>query len=278
MAINALHKASSSCPSYSHELPERFLCSEPKRACWMNECNSCKDGAGFRRIMNCYDTADAQWYVWKTVEDNRLMKAVVEGTTHDLVDYICSLVPQFLEHTYIKRHQASEYQTCKERATNNTDPEEALIQVDFSENYTCVAQDEIQSAHWNQRQVSLFTVAVWHSGSQHSHVIASDNLAHGKETVIAYLDKVLDGLPDHVKKVSLWSDGPASQFKNRYIAASMDTLQCKHKLEIQWNFFPTSHGKGTSGRDWWICETSCVGKSKGQKSNYVRCCYIRCCS
>ena len=78
-------------------------------------------------------TADAQWYVWKTAEDNRLMKAVEEGTTHDLVDYICSLVPQFLEHTYIKRHQASQYQTCKERATNNTDPEEALIQVDFSE-------------------------------------------------------------------------------------------------------------------------------------------------
>lgn len=128
--------------------------------------------------------------------------------------------------------------------TNNTEPEEALIQVDFSENYTCVNQDEIQSAHWNQRQVSLFTVAVWHSGSQHSHVIASDNLTHGKETVIAYLDKVLDSLPDHVKKVSLWSDGPASQFKNRYFAASLDTLQCKHKLEIQWNFFATSHGKG----------------------------------
>ncbi|XP_071481354.1 uncharacterized protein [Diadema antillarum] len=243
MAINALHKASSSCPPYSHGLPERFLCSEPTRACWMNECDSCKDGAGFRRIMN-YDTADAQWYVWKTAEDNRLMKAVEEGTTHDLADYICSLVPQFLEHTYIKRHQASEYQICKERATSNADPDEALIQIDFSENYTCVAQDEIQSAHWNQRQVSLFTVAVWHYGSQHSYVITSDNLAHGKETVIAYLDKALDGLPDNVKKVSLWSDGPASQFKNRYIAASLDTLQCKHKLQIQWNFFATSHGKG----------------------------------
>ena len=164
--------------------------------------------------------------------------------THDLIDYICSLVPQFLEHTYIKRQQALEYQTCKERVTNNTEPEEALIQVDFSENYTCVNQDEIQSAHWNQRQVSLFTVAVWHSGSRHSHVIASDNLTHGKETVIAYLDKVLDSLPDHVKKVSLWPDGPASQFKNRYFVASQDTLQCKHKLEIQWNFFATSHGKG----------------------------------
>ena len=33
-------------------------------------------------------------------------------------------------------------------------------------------------------------------------------------------------------------------FKNRYFAASLDTLQCKHKLKIQWNFFATSHGKG----------------------------------
>ena len=99
-----------------------------------------------------------------------------------------------------------------------------------------------------------------------------------RKTVIAYLDKVLDGLPDHVKKVSLWSDGPASQVKNRYIAASLDTLQCKHKLEIQWNFFATSHGKGPVD---WIggsVKHHVWGKVRARKSNYVRCCYIRCCS
>ena len=46
--------------------------------------------------------------------------------------------------------------------THNTS--HALIQVDFSESYTCAAQDEIQSAYWKQHQGSLFTAAIWHSG------------------------------------------------------------------------------------------------------------------
>ena len=42
----------------------------------------------------------------------------------------------------------------------------------------------------------------------------------------------------------IWSDGPSSQFKNSFIAASIPWLQEKHKLKICWNFFATSHGKG----------------------------------
>ena len=116
-----------------------------------------------------------------------------------------------------------------------------MIQVDFSENYTCMFQDEIQSAHWRQDQVSLFTTAIWFDGKLHSKVIASDNLDHGKETVVAYLDYLLDTLP---ATVSIWSDGPSSQFKNKLITAVINTLQDKHKINLRWNYFATSHGKG----------------------------------
>jgi hypothetical protein len=118
------------------------------------------------------------------------------------------------------------------------------LQVDFSENYTCVSQDEIQSAHWNQNQVSLFTVALWHSGNLNSQVFASDHLVHAKETVIAYMETVIDKLPTCVKQLSVWSDGPASQFKNKYIAAAILILEKKHNIKIYWNYFATSHGKG----------------------------------
>ncbi|PIK39541.1 hypothetical protein BSL78_23620 [Apostichopus japonicus] len=155
-----------------------------------------------------------------------------------------SLIPQFVQHCFIKRHQAASYNLEREKAGSTSfNPTEALIQIDFSENYTCVSQDEIQSAHWNQRQVSLFTVAVWHSGSLHSSVVASDSRVHSKDTVVAYVDKVLDGLPQALKSVSVWSDDPASQFKSRF-AAAIIRLQEKHNLEIRWNFFSTSHGKG----------------------------------
>ena len=78
-------------------------------------------------------------------------------------------------------------------------------------------QDEIQSAHRKQDQVSLLTAAIWFDGKLHPKVIVSDNLDHGKGTVVAYIDYLLNTLPAPVKTVSIWSDGPSSQFKNKYI-------------------------------------------------------------
>lgn len=145
----------------------------------------------------------------------------------------------------MKREQAAAYNAQREEALSEShSSHSALLQVDFSGNFTCVAQDEIQSAHWNQRQVSLFTAVLWHSGSLHSHILVSDNLMHSKDTITAYMDVLLGYLPDSVSSISIWTDGRASQFKNRYMAASLDPLGKAHKIDIKWNFFPTSHSKG----------------------------------
>ena len=40
----------------------------------------------------------------------------------------------------------------------------------------------------------------------------------------------------------MFSDGPSSQFKNKYIAHFLHTLN--KIVPIQWNYFATSHGKG----------------------------------
>lgn len=42
----------------------------------------------------------------------------------------------------------------------------------------------------------------------------------------------------------MWSDGPHSQFKNRFIAEAIKLLQTKFSITIIWNFFATAHGKG----------------------------------
>ena len=104
------------------------------------------------------------WYVWRNDEANKLCKVLENGTTNDLTNlqrYIISILPQFLQHCYTKREQATAYQQKREAAESDIhDTSHALIQVDFSENYTCVAQDKIQSAHCKQHRVSLFTVAI----------------------------------------------------------------------------------------------------------------------
>ena len=60
---------------------------------------------------------------------------------------------------------------------------------------------------------------------------------------MVYVSRLLDDIPATVKSVSIWSDGPSSQFKNHYIAASLHALE-KQGIKILWNFFATSHGKG----------------------------------
>jgi len=76
------------------------------------------------------------------------------------------------------------YKQKREEVLSSESGDTALIQINFSENYTCAQQDEIQSAHWNQKQVSLFTAAVWHSGKMFPSVMVSDNMTNAKETVV----------------------------------------------------------------------------------------------
>ena len=245
LATNELNKAFSEFPVYDHKLAEKFICPSATKDCWFNKCFTCKDAKVFRSKFSLAESQPVTWYVWRKNTDGRLCKMVEEGTTDDLFDHISLMLPKFLEHCYVKRSQANSYAIERESVgSQNSEQTRAMLQVDFSENYTCKFQDEIQSAHWNQSQVSLFTAAVWFDGKLHPKVIASDNLNHSKETVLAYMDFLLENIPSTVETVSIWSDGASSQFKNKYIAAAIPILQEKHKLKIRWNYFATSHGKG----------------------------------
>lgn len=130
------------------------------------------------------------------------------------------------------------------RAFNDAYALEALLQIDFAENFVCEAQDEVQSAHWNPRQLTLFASAYYHNEVFQSKVFVSDNLTHTKETIIPYIHKLLSKMLNSVKILKIWSDGSSSQFKNKYIAAIIHCLEIRFDMQIIWNYFATSHGKG----------------------------------
>ena len=95
----------------------------------------------------------------------------------------------------VKRQQARFFKKKIEHLTE----EEAVVQVDFAENFSCKYQGEVQSAHWSQDQVTLFTVAIWtKSGDKNSccesHVIVSDDLKHDKTSVAVFMCKVVNDL------------------------------------------------------------------------------------
>ena len=100
-------------------------------------------------------------------------KVVMDCTSHYLVFYIHSIFKKFLEHCHIKKMQV-EAPSCEieaaEKLEKNT---EDLLHVDLSENYTCEYHDDIQSAYWQQYQLSPFTAALWCSSTFHTIVMAT---------------------------------------------------------------------------------------------------------
>ena len=47
-----------------------------------------------------------------------------------------------------------------------------------------------------------------------------------------------------INKVNVFSDGASSQFKQRYLFSNLYIWQQKFHIDISWNFYATSHGKG----------------------------------
>ena len=104
----------------------------------------------------------------------------------------------------------------------------ALVHINFAENSTCTWQDEIQSAYWNQRQITVYTVMSYHQHKTVPWIIASENRDHDKRAVTAFLAIILNKLKNdmpNVKTVNIWTDGPSSQYKNKFICAV--TKNCK---------------------------------------------------
>ncbi len=75
-----------------------------------------------------------------------------------------------------------------------TDQETVVLQVDFAENYTAAYQDEIQSAHWHQKQVTVFPSVLWSDGDPESYAIVSDSLEHDKRSVATFLSKIVEDI------------------------------------------------------------------------------------
>lgn len=166
----------------------------------------------------------------------KIKKICCEGTVRDVLSSLQSKLPYLLEHVFVKRQQASYF----EERLNTLKKDEAVAQVDFSENYTCQFQDDIQAAHCNQEQVTLFPVTVWTIDTNgdkicESHVIVSDDLGHDKTSVAVFMsiviDKFVKGNYNEVQRVYVFSDGPSSQFKNRYIVHFLHTLNDKVNIQ-----------------------------------------------
>ena len=79
--------------------------------------------------------------------------------------------------------------------------------MDFSENLSLEAQDEIESAHWTTKQVTLHPMyIVWHDKTstedvpvlkKESLIIISDSLTHNADTVFVFTKQLIQHLKNN---------------------------------------------------------------------------------
>ena len=218
----------------------------------LGKCNRCPKWLHQVRNMVDIDTSsEVEWCHWerleqittskkeKTKKKSKTMKKICKlGTVDKAIQSLEDQMPYFLQHVYVKSQQSAFFDAKEANLTQS----KALVQVEFAENYTCKHQDDVQSAHWHKQQIILFT-----NGSKttcKSHVIVTDELSHEKKSVAVMMSHIIDQIVKNkaIKEVQLFSDGPTSQFKNKYIAHFLHQLRAF--VSIEWHYFATSHGKG----------------------------------
>ena len=65
-----------------------------------------------------------------------------------------------------------------------------------------------------------------------------------KFAVKVYLSEILKYKPENVHFLKVWTNGPNSQFKNKYVMGAIEMLSKMYNIKIIWNFRTNSHGKG----------------------------------
>ena len=116
------------------------------------------------------------------------MKIVQETKTKEnfIEDFLIE-IKEFPDH--VKRIQ-TQYRALKNLKENLT-ADEAIIQMDFAENYECQTQEEIQSAYWDKTAITLHPVVAFFkkNGSlDHKSIVSiSDDQRHNADAVFAFM-------------------------------------------------------------------------------------------
>lgn len=225
----------------------KFSCDMDNFDCSFGYCNFCNDFLNKieELLIDCLNEMPVKFQQWEK-SNGFEQKITVKTNFIGLISKINSLMPKYKVHKYIARTQSNMLMTIKQ----SQQPKHATIILDYSENYNCRSQNEIQSAYFARKQISCFTsVAYVGDEAPVSFLLVNDNISHNKEQIWYYLKLIvafLNGQFGLLEKVYAFSDGACSQFKNRFNLSNILYAAEDFGTEIEWNFFATAHGKSSA--------------------------------
>lgn len=236
------------------DILESMVCDMKSESCMFDECAQCSGSQIVHDLMELEfgDEVD-------TFEDNITYKQWVATDRADLItitksreefteDLICKLV-SLKKHHFVSKTQSNYLKDLK----RNLESMECIVIGDFSENFTFIVQDEIQSFHWVNEQATLHPFVIYYRDPSENIVVSksycfiSDYMYHNTLAVYAFQKRLVSeisaSLP-FIKKIIYFSDGASGQYKNKKNFINLCYHNYDFHIEAEWNFFATSHGKG----------------------------------
>ncbi len=138
------------------------------------------------------------WSIWKTT-NKKVDLHHIHGSIVSLLDEIDEQWKKFVIHSYFNREQRSHINNL--RLLSN-DTLYVTVQIDFAENYTIIRQREVQAAHWNNLQVTLFTVHIKVGTNHKNMVIISDYMRHDTAFVYCAQRLIVEFIKKHYPQVT----------------------------------------------------------------------------
>lgn len=225
-------------------------CNPPTEECNLRTCPHCPSIETFKELLFevfCDSDFDSvTFHQWLSVNRTCSLEKITK-CAQDFVHLLAEQLDKLSPHSYIAKKQSEFLSQTQDSLKEG----EAIVLLDFSENYTLQIQNAVQSYYWHQKQTTLHVaVAVFrHDGKivTRNYVSLSDYLKHDTAAVHLYMSKVIAhmkvDLPFTIHKIIYFSDGCSGQYKNRYSMGNVLRHRKEYGIDAEWHFHATSHGK-----------------------------------
>lgn len=245
------------------DITEATLCDQGEEenhryACISRECEDCGPQM-FREVCGDLPAEEVTWNQWERTAKQVNGKNVTavglvthQGSLDELVGSMEKALQQFPTHLHNAGWQKDQYTLLTDMISAS--PGLVVSVLDFSENFTCIFQNESQSAHWCKQQITLHPVVCLYQCPLHgktvreSIVIVSEDLTHDHHAVEYFIQKVTEHLQQHLEitKHIQWSDGCSCQYKSKGPFSDVAFAPKKYKFPVERHYFGSRHGKGPS--------------------------------
>ena len=174
LKIKALNRIADSATRIRHVYHAVALstCEGGGKACAYRQCPSCdieKLDDHLTPLKN--HAGQLSWHRWTTKkimsggkEVSRKVLETRRGGITDLIQELLQEITFLSEHLFRAKWQHQQFESLRNRRPF---PCHLLMMVmDFAENFTCLYQHEVQSAHWHHEQVTIHPIAAYYATCQ----------------------------------------------------------------------------------------------------------------